>query len=415
LGIKLSLFLFYYPNMRLMGGITIFNNLIKRNVAFLGTSLPRECGLATFSQDMMNEIEKIPDFNTPRMFAVNNNKSYVYGNQVMGQIDQHNRADYSKAAMELNHSNIDLLVIQHEFGIYGGESGEFILDLVEKLQIPFLVIFHTVLSEPSLKQRYIMKQLADQSFKVITMVQNKVQDLQEVYGIDRERIRMFHHGVPLVETESRIELKERYGYTNRQILSTFGFLSPGKGIEYAIEAMSGVVAKHPDALYIIWGKTHPVVKQEVGEVYRQKLTDLVSKLGLEQNVAFVDKLLTQEEVVESLVLSDIYMTPYLGKDQAVSGTLAYGIGYGRVIISTPYRYAVEMLADGRGLLANFHDSASLENHILNILDHPELKTEMEKRTQALGNTMMWNEVAKSYAELFRETMANSFALKGSAV
>jgi glycosyltransferase involved in cell wall biosynthesis len=398
-----------------MGGITIHKNLIKRNVAFLGTSLPRECGLATFSQDMMNEIERISDFNAPRMIAVNNNKAYAYGNQVMGQIDQHIRTDYSKTAMELNHSNIDLLVIQHEFGIYGGESGEYVLDLAEKLQIPFLVIFHTVLSEPSLKQRYIMKRLADLSFKAITMVQNKVQDLHEVYGIDREKIEMFHHGVPLVATESRIELKERYGYTNRQILSTFGFLSPGKGIEYAIEAMSGVVAKHPEALYIIWGKTHPVVKQEVGEVYRTMLTDLVSKLGLEHNVAFVDKLLTQEEVVQSLVLSDIYMTPYLGKDQAVSGTLAYGIGYGRVIISTPYRYAVEMLADGRGLLANFHDSVSLENHILNILDHPELKTEMEKRTLALGSTMMWNEVAKSYAALIRETMANSYVLKGSAV
>ncbi|NQX66734.1 glycosyltransferase [Paenibacillus alba] len=388
---------------------------IKRNVAFLGTSLPRECGLATFSQDLMNEIERIHDFNSPRMIAVNNNKSYVYGNQVIGQISQHQRADYSKTALDLNRSDIDLLVIQHEFGIYGGESGEYVLDLAEQLKIPFVVIFHTVLSEPSDKQRLIMKRLAELSFRVITMVQNKVQDLQDVYGIENEKITMFHHGVPFVETASRDELKDRYGYRNRQILSTFGFLSPGKGIEYAIEAMSGVVAKHPEALYIIWGKTHPVVQQEVGEVYRQKLMDLVSKLGLEAHVTFVDKLLTQEEVVESLVLSDIYMTPYLGKDQAVSGTLAYGIGYGRVIISTPYRYAVEMLADGRGLLGNFHDSASLEQHIVNVLDHPDLKLEMENRTQALGSTMMWSEVAKSYAALFRETIASRIVIKGSAV
>ncbi|UKS24941.1 glycosyltransferase family 4 protein [Paenibacillus sp. HWE-109] len=388
---------------------------IKRNVAFLGTSLPRECGLATFSQDLMNEIERIHDFNSPRMIAVNNNKSYVYGNQVMGQISQHQRADYSKTALDLNRSDIDMLVIQHEFGIYGGESGEYVLDLAEKLKIPFVVIFHTVLSEPSDKQRLIMKRLAELSSRVITMVQNKVQDLQDVYGIENAKITMFHHGVPFVETASRDELKDRYGYANRQILSTFGFLSPGKGIEYAIEAMRGVVAKHPEALYIIWGKTHPVVQQEVGEVYRQKLMDLVSKLGLEAHVTFVDKLLTQEEVVESLVLSDIYMTPYLGKDQAVSGTLAYGIGYGRVIISTPYRYAVEMLADGRGLLGNFHDSASLEQHIVTVLDHPDLKLEMENRTQALGSTMMWSEVAKSYAALFRETIANRIVIKGSAV
>lgn len=387
----------------------------KHNIAFLGTSLPRECGLATFSQDLMNELERLQDFNAPRMIAVNNNKSYAYGNQVMVQIDQFNQADYGKAAAEINLSNMELLVIQHEFGIYGGESGEYVLELAEKLTVPFIVIFHTVLAEPSPKQRHIMKKLADMSVKAVTMVQNKIQDLHEIYGIDREKIEMFHHGVPLVQTSSRGELKASYGYTERAILSTFGFLSPGKGIEYAIQAMSGVVAKHPEALYIIWGKTHPVVKQEVGEVYRTKLTELVSSLGLERNVAFVDKHLTQEEVVQSLVLSDIYMTPYLGKDQAVSGTLAYGIGYGRVIISTPYRYAVEMLADGRGLLAEFHDSASLEKHILNILDHPELKEDMERKTLELGSTMMWNEVAKSYAALFRETMVASYVLKGSAV
>ena len=390
-------------------------SLVKFNVAFLGTSLPRECGLATFSQDMMDEIKKIDDFNTPRIIAVNNNKNYAYGKQVMGQIAQGNREDYSKKAVELNRSNMDLLVIQHEFGIYGGESGEYVLDLAEKLTIPFIVIFHTVLSQPSTKQRLIMKRLADLSSNVVTMVQNKVQDLNEVYGIDLNKIRMFHHGVPFLETETRIELKERFGYADRHILSTFGFLSPGKGIEYAIKAMSGVVAKHPEALYMIWGKTHPVVKQEVGEVYRLMLSDLVLSLGLENNVMFVDKHLTQKEVVQSLVLSDIYLTPYLGKDQAVSGTLAYGIGYGRVVVSTPYRYAEEMLADGRGLLADFHDSSSLENHILTILDHPELKENMEIKTLALGSTMMWSEVTKSYAVLFRKIVANSYVSKGSAV
>lgn len=368
------------------------NSLVKLNVAFLGTSLPRECGLATFAQDMMDEIKKIDDFNTPRIIAVNNDKNYAYGKQVMGQIAQENREDYIKKAVELNHSDTHLLVIQHEFGIYGGESGEYVLDLAENITIPFIVIFHTVLSQPSTKQRLIMKRLADLSSNVITMVQNKVQDLNEVYGIDLNKIRMFHHGVPFLETETRVKLKERYGYADRQILSTFGFLSPGKGIEYAIKAMSGVVAKHPEALYMIWGKTHPVVKQEVGEVYRQMLSNLVLSLGLEKNVIFVDKHLTQMEVVQSLVLSDIYLTPYLGKDQAVSGTLAYGIGYGRVVVSTPYRYAEEMLADGRGMLADFHDSSSLENHILTILDHPELKESMEVKTLALGSTMMWKSV-----------------------
>lgn len=391
------------------------NKTVKRNIVFLGTSLPRECGLATFSQDMLDEIAKINDFNAPHIMAVNNEKTYVYGNQVIGQIDQFKREDYSRAATELNQSNTDVLVIQHEFGIYGGESGEYLLDLVQQLKIPFIVIFHTVLAEPNDKQREIMKKLGDLSYKAVTMVENKVKDLIEIYDIAADKIKVYHHGVPFVDTGSRDELKESHSYGDRQILSTFGFLSPGKGLEYAIQAMSGVVQTHPEALYIVWGKTHPVVKQQVGEVYRQKLMDLVTELHLENNVLFVDKHLTQEEVVQSLVMSDIYLTPYLGKDQAVSGTLAYGIGYGRVVISTPYRYAVEMLSEGRGLLAEFHDSTLMEKHILTILDHPELKADMENKTAALGQTMMWSEITKSYAELFREVMASSYGLKGSAV
>jgi glycosyltransferase involved in cell wall biosynthesis len=175
------------------------------------------------------------------------------------------------------------------------------------------------------------------------------------------------------------------------------------------------VARHPDALYIVWGKTHPVVRAASGEVYRQTLIDLVSQLGLDEHVKFVNKLLTQEEVIQSLVMSDIYMTPYLGREQAVSGTLAYGIGYGRVIVSTPYRYAEEMLAGGRGLLAKFRDAASLEACLLELLENPQRKTEMEARTLALGRTMMWSEIAQRYATLFREAMDSNFAYRGTLI
>jgi len=386
----------------------------KLNVAFLSTCLPRECGLATFTKDLADALEQIKDFNMPRVVAVNNIETYAYGSHVMAQINQHNQAEYSKVALGLNRSNVDLLVIQHEFGIYGGESGEYVLDLAERLKIPFIVIFHTVLTKPTPKQRFIINRLGHLSFKVITMAQNTVEDLTVVYGIEAQKVEMFHHGVPLVLTEVRGALKGQSGFKNRKIISTFGFLSPGKGIEYAIEALRGVAAKHPEVLYRILGKTHPVVKQEVGEVYRQKLMNLVSKLNLEKNVQFVDKLLTQEEIVQALVVSDIYITPYLSKDQAVSGTLAYGVGYGRVIISTPYRYAQEMLADGRGLLADFRDSASLEARILQILDDPQQQTRMEAQTLALGRTMMWSEVAKQYAALFREVTETSYSYYGSA-
>ncbi|QGQ98641.1 glycosyltransferase [Paenibacillus psychroresistens] len=389
----------------------------KRNVVFLGTSLPRECGIATFTQDLIDQFAHIKDFNSPKVIAINNNgKSYAYDSQVIMQIDQQQRVRYAQVAEELNRSNADLLIIQHEFGIYGGESGEYLLDLVDRLNIPFMVVFHTVLSQPSPKQRFIMHRLGESSEKVITMAQNTVHNLIQIYDVPLEKIEVVHHGVPSVNTESRANLKEHYGFTDRKIISTFGFLSPGKGIEYGIEAIKGVVETHPEALYIIWGKTHPVVKEETGEVYRQQLKDLIHSLDLDNNVKFVDKLLTQEEVIQSLVMSDIYMTPYLGKDQAVSGTLAYGVGYGRVIVSTPYRYAEEMLADGRGYLAKFRDSASLQACILDLLDNPLKKKEMEARTLALGKTMMWSEIAKRYAMLVRGTLdAKYLSLRRSAI
>ncbi|MHB1955704.1 MAG: glycosyltransferase family 4 protein, partial [Sulfobacillus sp.] len=386
----------------------------KLNVAFLSTCLPRECGLATFTKDLADALSQIRDFNPPVAVAMNDNETHRYGSHVIGQISQHDQAEYRKAAFMLNQSNVDLLVIQHEFGIYGGESGEYVLELAHRVKMPLIVVFHTVLTKPTPKQRLIVNQLGKLSFKVITMAQSTVEDLISIYGIEPHKVEMLHHGVPTVLTETRDALKERYGLTGRAILSTFGFLSPGKGIEYAIDALAGVAARHPEVLYRILGKTHPVVKREFGEVYRRKLVDQAAQLHLEGNIQFIDKLLTQEEIVQALVLSDIYITPYLGQDQAVSGTLAYGVGYGRVIISTPYRYAKEMLANGRGLLTDFHDSASLETSILQVLDEPERKTQMETQTLSLGRTMMWNEVAKQYASLVRKVAGSSHAQTGSA-
>ncbi len=377
-------------------------NLNKRNIAFLGTSLPRECGIATFTHDLIDGFEHLGDFNIPRIIAVNNGATYSYSEQVFIQIEQQNRDDYAKAAVAINASDIDLLIIQHEFGIYGGESGEYLIDFVEALRIPYMITFHTVLKTPSTKQLYLMTRLGELSVKVVTMAQNTVMDLFAIYGIPSYKIEVIHHGVPKIKTKSREQLKAQYGYSNRQIISTFGFLSPGKGIEYGIEAMKRIVAKHPDALYIIFGKTHPVVKQESGEVYRDSLVSLINKLNLNEHVLFVDKLLTSEEIIQSLVMSDIYMTPYLGKDQAVSGTLAFGIGYGRVVVSTPYLYAQEMLADGRGLLANFRDSDSLAACMFELLSNPTKKQEMEALTLELGQTMMWGEIATQYATEIRK-------------
>jgi glycosyltransferase involved in cell wall biosynthesis len=231
--------------------------------------------------------------------------------------------------------------------------------------------------------------------------------LKNVYGIDESKIEVINHGVPYMPMKSREKLKEESGLESRPVISTFGLLGPGKGLEYGVEAIAKVAKSHKDVLYYILGQTHPAIKKESGEDYRKSLKTMVEKLGIEDNVIFVNKYLTKEEIIRYLKLSDIYLTPYLGKDQAVSGTLAYAAGYGRVIVSTPYSYAKEMLSQGRGLLANFRDSESIAGCIEYVLDHPEEKKVMEQKTLETGKTMMWKNVAEQYRDLFVNVLKQS--------
>ena len=377
-----------------------------QNVAFLSTYPPRECGLATFTQDLVRELDKISLFGHPMVVAVSD-RDYRYSDRVVMELRQHDRTSYADTAKAIHHSNIELLVIEHEYGIFGGESGEYLLDLVNDLQIPFITTLHTVLPAPSAKQKEILKKLGEKSAGIVTMANNTVPILQSVYDIDPKKIEVIHHGVPYRPLESREKLKEKHGLSGKSVVSTFGLLSPGKGLEYGIEAIAKVAQNHKDIIYLILGQTHPVVKKASGEAYREKLVEMVNKLGIGQHVRFVDKYLTTDEIIRYLQLSDIYMTPYLGKDQAVSGTLAYAVGYGRVIVSTPYSYAKEMLADGRGFLAEFNDADSLARNIRYVLENPDAKKEMEKRTMRIGRTMVWENVANRYAQLFIETLDKS--------
>lgn len=384
-----------------------------RNVAFLSTYPSRECGLATFTQDLVRELDKVGLLNKPKVIAVSNNE-YSYSDRVIMELWQHDRDSYIKTAEDINNSNIELLVIEHEYGIFGGEAGEYILDLVDKLQIPFVTTLHTVLPKPSDKQKEILRLLGKKSAKVITMARNTKPVLESVYDIDPSKIEVIHHGVPYRILESRDNLKEKHGLSGRSVVSTFGLLSPGKGLEYGIEAIAKVAKEHKDIVYLILGQTHPCVKKESGEEYREKLMELVDRLGIREHVWFVDKYLTKDEIIHYLQLSDIYMTPYLGRDQAVSGTLAYAVGYGRVIVSTPYSYAKEMLSEGRGLLAEFNDADSLAGHIRYVLKNPEAKKEMERRTLSVGRTMMWGNVANQYTKLFIDIL-EKLKLMGSMV
>jgi len=374
-----------------------------RNIAFLSTYPPRECGLATFTQDLLSHMSKIQMTGQSKVIAISNDR-FRYDDKVIMELTQNDRSSYSRTASRLHHSDIALLVIEHEFGIYGGEWGEFILDLVHGLQIPFVTTLHTLLPEPNEKQRHIINVLGQKGEKIITMAKNSVELLIDVYGIAASKIAVINHGVPYMPMESRQKLKEGLGLKNRSIISTFGLLGPGKGLEYGVEAIAKAAKRHKDVLYFILGQTHPTIKKESGEEYRSTLEKLVEKLGIKDNVRFVNKYLTQEEIIRYLNLSDIYLTPYLDKDQAVSGTLAYAAGYGRVIVSTPYSYAKEMLADGRGLLARFRDSESIADCIEYVLDHVEEKEQMERKMLELGKTMTWEYVAQQYKELFCEVL-----------
>lgn len=371
------------------------------NVAFLSTSPPRECGLATFTQDLIDAID-VSGVVSTSVIAVNNSKHREYGDKVIYEINQNNQKDYIELAEKLNHSNIDILVIEHEYGIYGGDYGDYILDLLNNIDIPVITTLHTILRKPNDKQKSIIKALGKKSVKIITMAKNTSKLLKTIYGVPPSKIEVIHHGVPVKPVPTRQSLKNQFGYGDKQIISTFGLLSPGKGIEYAIEAISKISKEKNNILYLILGQTHPDQKTEA---YREKLETLIREHNLEENVKFVNKYLTKDEIIKYLQMSDIYMTPYLSRDQAVSGTLAYAVGYGRAIVSTPYLYAKEMLSEGRGLLAEFENSDSLFKCLKYILENPDEKARMEKNTIRLGKTMYWHIVSKHYTDVFFKEIA----------
>ncbi len=385
------------------------------DIAFLSTYPPRECGIATFTEDIISTMGFSGIINT-YVIAINNTIEQSYGEKVSIQIRQNEKSDYIKLAQKLNVSKIKLLVIEHEYGIYGGDNGEYILDLINNLEIPVVTTLHTILSEPSPKQRFIINELGKKSEKIVTMARNTKEILQTIYDVEASKIEVIHHGVPKRQFEDREVLKKQFGYENRQIISTFGLIGPGKGIEHGIEAIAKVIQgsdtigsenkNHEDVLYLILGQTHPALKEE-GTAYRNKLEQLVYQLDLSENVKFVNKYLSKDDIIKYLQLSDIYMTPYLAKDQAVSGTLAYAVGYGKAIVSTPYLYAKEMLSEGNGILAEFGNSDSLADGIKQILEDPFKKRKMERNTLKIGRTMYWDKVVTQYTNMFLSVIASN--------
>jgi glycosyltransferase involved in cell wall biosynthesis len=378
------------------------------NIAFVATCPPRQCGIATFSADLAQAVKAADPTARVSWAAINEAGSiYPYGPEVQWRIRQRQPASYRQAAEQLNRARVDLVGLQHEFGLYGiwGDSFEdHLAEFLEVLEKPLVATLHTVLPDPSPSVLAAVQRLGRRAHAVVAMAELARRLLIERYGLEPDRVRVIPHGVPAVEPRGRRRMKARLGLTDRTLISTFGLVDPRKGLEYMIQAMEQISERHPDALYLVVGKTHPELARRYGEAYRNELCDLVQARGLGQCVAFVDQYLTQREIVDYLLASDVYVTPYLDPNQITSGTLAYALGAGKAVISTPYLHATEVLADGRGILVGFRSESQLAEAVLRILDDPVYKQRLETSAYAYGREMAWPRVGERMLALFREAV-----------
>lgn len=376
------------------------------HVAIVSTSPPRQCGIATFTSDLARAMETA-DLKARLWWAAINEEHSIhpYGPQVRWRIRQRHPDSYERAAEKINETNVDIVSIQHEFGLYGIWAETFedhLAPFLETLTRPLVTTLHTTLPDPSLSVKEAVRRIGSHSKALIVMAHRGRTILEQEYGIDPAKIHVIPHGVPPTEPHGRRRMKQRLGLQDRSIISTFGLVNPRKGLEHMVRAMTDVIRAHPDALYLIVGKTHPDLVRHEGEAYRTRLTALVHACGLDGHVAFVDEYLSQRDIVDYLLASDIYVTPYIDPNQITSGTLAYALGAGKAIVSTPYLYADEVLANGRGLLVDFRSERGLADGVLRILDDHDLKHQLERDAYEYGRRMAWPCIGEQVMELFRE-------------
>jgi glycosyltransferase involved in cell wall biosynthesis len=374
----------------------------------LGTYPPKQCGIATFSADLRHSLVK-NNCDVKVMAVSDENYQYSYPPEVLFNLKQNNIQDYVRAARFINSSAaIELVIIQHEYGIYGGEDGGYILELIRRLHKPYILITHTVLPQPSRHQKQVLNKLCHHAAAVVGMTRKSARLLADLYEAPAELIHVIPHGVPEFKKQNSIMLKKKYGFEGREIISTFGLIGPGKGLELGIEAVSGLVQEWPQLCYLILGQTHPMLKRYEGEKYRNMLEQLVCDLGLTNNVRFVNKYLSDEEIGEYLYMTDIYLSPYPNQDQAVSGTTAFAIGCGRAIVSTSYAYAAEVLAGKRGLLANKPEAGELSSLLREVLSDQALKSRLQNRAYELGKSWTWYNVGQQYKNLFDQVLSQKY-------
>jgi glycosyltransferase involved in cell wall biosynthesis len=372
---------------------------------FLGSFPPRECGIATFMKDVVDSYDAA--FGTrSSVIAIDEPGADArrYPDRVVASLVQDERDSYRRVAEFVNDYPCDGLNIQHEYGLFGGDEGEWIVELISRVRKPVVTSLHTVLPDPSPEHLRVARALCATSSSVVVLSETGRDILVRDYGVDPAKIRVIPHGVPDVPLRDTAEAKTRLGFAGRMTISTFGLISRGKGLEYAIDAMGAVVQSHPEALYLILGQTHPLVRRNEGESYRRQLEASIVANKLSEHVKLVDKYLDFDELLTYLSASDIYLTPYLNPVQIVSGTLAYAVGCGKAIVSTPYLYARELLEHGRGFTVPFRDASAIATTLVALLDDPALRESTERRAYKYGRRMTWSNVAHDYGALFTELL-----------
>lgn len=372
-----------------------------RKIAFVGDYLPRKCGIATFTHDLRNAVA---EFATTECIVVpvdDIEGGYEYPPEVRFQITEQDLDSYRRAADFLNFSDIDAVSLQHEFGIYGGPCGRHILAFLRDLRLPVVTTLHTVLPQPSVAQRRVMDELTERSNRLVVMTERSQSMLRDVYKVPNDKIDLIAHGIPDRPFVDPNFYKDQFGVEGKFVGLTFGLLSPNKGIENVLKALPDVIREVPNFVYLILGATHPSLVRSEGEAYRISLERMAKELGIQKHVIFYNRFVELRELTEFIGAADLYITPYLNPAQAVSGTLAYAFGCGQAVISTPYWHAEELLADERGVLVPFADSAILGHEIISLLGDEQRRNAMRKRAYLIGREMIWSHVAGLYMESFQ--------------
>jgi len=377
------------------------------SVAVIGNYLPRQCGIATFTTDLVEGLSaEAPDIYCWAAAINDKPEGYPYPEKVRFEINQNKLTDYSVASQFLNISQTDIVCLQHEYGIFGGPAGSHLLKLLGDLRMPVVTTLHTVLKDPAPEYHAVMCKLSDLSDKLVVMSHKAYDFLKDIYAVPEDKIAFIHHGIPDTPFIDPSFYKDKFGVEGKKVLLTFGLLSPNKGIENVLLALPAVIKKHPDVAYIILGATHPHILKSHGDAYRIMLQQLVRKLDIGAHVIFQNRFVELKELCEFLGIADIYVTPYLEEAQITSGTLAYAMGTGKAVISTPYWYASEMLADGRGRIVPFHKPDAIAEQIIELLDNDVARHAMRKKAYTFSREAVWKEVSRKYLQVFNEVRQN---------